>query len=75
MSVAQATLRQLYAATEASMGSPLPSPVPSHSSPHALGAAPGRFSTPSLDLPLFNLPTSSTQRSIERHRDEALEVG
>jgi len=57
------------------MGSPLPSPVPSHSSPHAQGAAPGRFSTPSLDLPLFNLPTSSTQRSIERHRDEALEVG
>ena len=72
---AQATLRQLYAATEASMGSPLPSPAPSLGSPRAAGATPGRFSTPSLDLPRFHLPASSTQRSIERHREEALQVG
>ena len=73
-SAAQATLRQLYAATEASMGSPLPSPAPSLSSPKASGATPGRFCTPDLDLPRFHLPASSTQRSIERHREEALQV-
>lgn len=60
------------------MGSPLPSPVPSHLSPglspHALGATPGHFGTPLLDLPAFQLPASSTQRSIERHREEALQV-
>ena len=71
---AQATLRQLYAATEASMGSPLPSPAPSLSSPHALGTTPGRFSTPHLELPQFSLPASSTQRSIEHHREGALQV-
>ena len=56
------------------MGSPLPSPAPSLSSPHASGATPGRFRTPDLDLPRFHLPASSTQRSIERHREEALQV-
>ena len=56
------------------MGSPLPSPTPSLGSPRAAGATPGRFSTPSLDLPRFHLPASSTQRSIERHREEALQV-
>lgn len=70
----QATLRQLYAATEASMGSPLPSPAPSVSSPQVLGTTPRRFSTPNLDLPRFTLPASSTQRTIERHREEALQV-
>ena len=76
VSAVQATLRQLYAATEADMGSPLPSPLPSQSSP---GLSPqntlGRFRTPLLDLPQFKLPTSSTQKSIERHREEALQVG
>ncbi len=71
----QATLRQLYAATEADMGSPLPSPLPSQSSP---GLSPrhasGRITTPLLELPHFQLPTSSTHKSIERHREEALQV-
>ena len=56
------------------MGSPLPSPVPSHISPGLSWHGSGHVKTPSLELSAFKIPTSSAHRSIERHRSEALQV-